>query len=413
MPEPKVRFKRDDGNSYPAWVSTRLSDLFQRINERNNGQFDNTKWISVAKMYYQNPDKVQSNNIDTRTYVMRYGDIAFEGHPNDEFMYGRFVLNDVGDGVISELFPIYRFRKEYVLKYWKYAIQVEKVMAPVYRKAITSSGASSNKLNEDDFLRESIYVPCLEEQQKIADFLSSVDEVISTSEQEVANLETQKKTVMKKIFSQEVRFKKADGTDFPEWEETTFGEIGAPYKNSIVDGPFGSNLKTQDYTESGVLVFQSNYITSGCFSIDKPFYISQKKAEDLKRCSAKSGDILIAKIGARFGMCDIIPPNIEGVLSSNSMKIDLDSRVALNVFYKFYLRYLYDTKYHYREIGITAQPALSLSYIRELEVPLPCLEEQRLIADFLSNFDEAIAAAKKELELWKELKKGLLQQMFV
>ncbi len=81
--------------------------------------------------------------------------------------------------------------------------------------------------------------------------------------------------------------------------------------------------------------------------------------------------------------------------------------------HKFYLRYLYDTKYHYREIGITAQPALSLSYIRELEAPLPCLEEQRLIADFLSDFDEAIAAAKKELELWKELKKGLLQQMFV
>ena len=141
--------------------------------------------------------------------------------------------------------------------------------------------------------------------------------------------------------------------------------------------------------------------------------MAQKKAEDLKRCSAKSGDILIAKIGARFGMCDIIPPNIEGVLSSNSMKIDLDSRVALNVFYKFYLRYLYDTKYHYREIGITAQPALSLSYIRELEVPLPCLEEQRLIADFLSAFDDAIFAAKKELELWKKMKKGLLQQMFV
>ena len=44
---------------------------------------------------------------------------------------------------------------------------------------------------------------------------------------------------------------------------------------------------------------------------------------------------------------------------------------------------------------------------------IPCFEEQHLIADFLSNFDEAIAAAKKELELWKELKKGLLQQMFV
>ena len=51
--------------------------------------------------------------------------------------------------------------------------------------------------------------------------------------------------------------------------------------------------------------------------------------------------------------------------------------------------------------------------MRKIVVGIPCLEEQRLIADFLSDFDEAIAAAKKELELWKELKKGLLQQMFV
>ena len=47
-------------------------------------------------MYFQDPDKVQSNNLDTRTYVMKKGDIAFEGHPNNEFKFGRFVLNDIG-----------------------------------------------------------------------------------------------------------------------------------------------------------------------------------------------------------------------------------------------------------------------------------------------------------------------------
>ena len=45
--------------------------------------------------------------------------------------------------------------------------------------------------------------------------------------------------------------------------------------------------------------------------------------------------------------------------------------------------------------------------------PIPCNEEQCLIANFLSYFDEAISAAKRELELWRKLKKGLLQQMFV
>ena len=61
----------------------------------------------------------------------------------------------------------------------------------------------------------------------------------------------------------------------------------------------------------------------------------------------------------------------------------------------------------------SAQPKLNQQTCRKIPVKKPCLEEQRLIADFLSDFDEAIAAAKRELELWKELKKGLLQQMFV
>lgn len=139
----EIRFKNDNGTNFPEWKRKKIGDLFYKVNERNNGQFDKTKWISVAKMYYQEPDKVTSNNIDTRTYVMRVGDMAFEGHPNSEFLFGRFVVNDLGDGVISELFPIYRHKTDYVLKYWKYAIQVESIMAHIYRKCITSSGASS------------------------------------------------------------------------------------------------------------------------------------------------------------------------------------------------------------------------------------------------------------------------------
>ena len=78
-------------------------------------------------MYFQEPEKVQSNNLDTRTYVMRLGDIAFEGHPNSDFQFGRFVANDIGDGIISELFPIYRHKLPYENSYWKYAIQIESI----------------------------------------------------------------------------------------------------------------------------------------------------------------------------------------------------------------------------------------------------------------------------------------------
>ena len=196
----EIRFRADDGSEFPEWEEKKIGDLFYKVNERNNGQFGKDKWISVAKMYYQDEDKVTSNNIDTRTYVMRVGDMSFEGHPNKEFKYGRFVVNDIGDGIISELFPIYRHKENYILKYWKYAIQFDSIMQKVYRKSITSSGSSSNKLDDDDFKRQSILVPCLAEQQKIADCLSSLDEVIEKQKATLAAWEELKKGLLQQMF---------------------------------------------------------------------------------------------------------------------------------------------------------------------------------------------------------------------
>lgn len=162
-----------------TWEQRKLGDLYKRVNERNDGTLGRDKWISVAKMYFQDPDKVQSNNLDTRTYVMKKGDIAFEGHPNNEFKFGRFVLNDIGTGIISELFPIYRPITEYDLDFWKYAIQLERVMAPIFAKSITSSGNSSNKLDHNHFLNQELLVPNIEEQKKIGTLLSILSKNIT------------------------------------------------------------------------------------------------------------------------------------------------------------------------------------------------------------------------------------------
>lgn len=302
MPEPKIRFMPDDGESFPAWQIRPMSDVFTEISEKNHPEMPVLSiQQGVGTVLRDSSDRnILYDKSNLKNYkAMQKGDYiihlrSFEG--------GLECSNH--DGISSPAYRILRPKTILPAAYRDYFRSYEFVHNKL---AVSVVGIRDGKnIDMDTFWEIPMAIPCLEEQQKIADFLSSVDEVISISEQEVENLETQKKAVMKKIFSQEERFKKADGSVFPEWEETKFGEIGAPYKNSIVDGPFGSNLKTQDYTETGVLVFQSNYITNGRFSIDKPFYVSEKKAEELKRCSAKSGDILIAKIGARFGMCDII-----------------------------------------------------------------------------------------------------------
>lgn len=129
-------------------------------------------------MYFQDPEKVQSNNIDTRTYVMHLNDIAFEGHPNREFTFGRFVQNDIGDGVISELFPIYQHIGKFDPSFWKIYIHREQNMRTVFAHAITSSGNSSNKLEEKHFLRQHIQVPDISEQEQIGELFSKLDKTI-------------------------------------------------------------------------------------------------------------------------------------------------------------------------------------------------------------------------------------------
>ncbi|VYU37363.1 Putative type-1 restriction enzyme specificity protein MPN_089 [Eubacterium limosum] len=193
---PEIRFKGFTG----AWEQRKLGEEFEKVNERNDGSFGREHWISVAKMYFQDPDKVQSNNIDTRTYVMRKGDIAFEGHPNVDFKFGRFVANDIGAGVVSELFPIYRHKQAYDNNYWKHAIQLEHIMAPIFAHSITSSGNSSNKLDSKHFLRQKISVPKLEEQKQIGSFFANLDHLITIHQHELEKLQNIKKSCLKMMF---------------------------------------------------------------------------------------------------------------------------------------------------------------------------------------------------------------------
>lgn len=397
MNEPKLRFKADDGSQFPDWKEKKIGDLFYKVNERNNGQFGKDKWISVAKMYYQDEDKVTSNNIDTRTYVMRIGDMAFEGHPNKEFKYGRFVVNDIGDGIISELFPIYRHKGEYVLKYWKYAIQIDTIMQKIYRKAITSSGASSNKLDNNDFENQSIPVPCLEEQQKIAEFLSTVDTVIEKQKETVSAWEERKKGVMQKLFSQEVRFKADDGSDFPEWEEKKLGDIGTAKMCKRV-------LKEQTGEKGDIPFFKI-----GTFGGVPDAFISRELYEELKSKYSfpRKGNILISAAGT-IGRTVVYDGEDAFFQDSNIVWLDTENTIILD---SFLLQFYNQTSWDNLEGGTIKRLYNGLFLSKSIN--LPCLAEQQKIADCLSSFDEVIEKQKATLIAWEEMKKGLLQQMFV
>lgn len=415
MAEPKIRFRRDDGSNYPEWKQIKIGNIYQKVNEKNDLSFTADKIISVANMFFRGSDDRNSLDDDyMKTYnVMRLGDIAFEGHENKEHKYGRFIANTIGDGIVSHIFVVLRPVDEHHNKeYWKIVINNERVLGPILRQS-TKKSTMMHDLVIEDFINKTISVPCLEEQQKIADFLSSVDEVIAASEQEVANLETQKKTVMKKIFSQEVRFKREDGSDFPEWEEKTIDDLcnlvtkqtGFDYSATIKPALLTSNKDAYPY-------LQTKNFSERSFNYQTDYYMPYSIAQQFPKLILDEPLLLFSIVGASVGNIAFFPGMVKCFLSGAICvaKFKCIDDIAFTYYYML-------SDMGQKQIKTVtkggAQATITIEDIRKFVIMMPCDEERIAITEFLSDFDEAIAAAKKELELWKELKKGLLQQMFV
>ena len=117
--------------------------------------------------------------------VLRIGDIAFEGHTNKEFRYGRFVANDVGDGIMSPRFSTLRPINEMPVSFWKYYIHYE----PIMRKILvcsTKAGTMMNELVASDFFAQDILVPSIEEQTKIGEYFQNLDNLITLHQRKLS-----------------------------------------------------------------------------------------------------------------------------------------------------------------------------------------------------------------------------------
>lgn len=163
---------------YLSWEQRKFSELYVVNNERNEScEFGYDKTLSVATMTYNGGNGAADNSLSTYK-VVRVGDIAFEGHTNKEHAYGRFVLNDAGDGLMSPRFSCLRPIVEQRYSFWKHYIPRESMMRPVLVNA-TKSGTMMNELVPADLMRESILVPVLYEQEAIGRFFKQLDDLIT------------------------------------------------------------------------------------------------------------------------------------------------------------------------------------------------------------------------------------------
>ena len=375
--KPRIRFK----GFTEDWEQRKLGDLYKRVNERNDGSLGRDKWISVAKMYFQDPDKVQSNNLDTRTYVMKKGDIAFEGHPNNEFKFGRFVLNDIGTGIISELFPIYRPITEYDLDFWKYAIQLERVMAPIFAKSITSSGNSSNKLDHNHFLNQELLVPNIEEQKKIGTILSILSKNITLYQRKLEKLKLAKKALLQKLFPK-------NGSQFPEIRFKGFADAWEQRELSSLTEYIGtgkSRFVIKEFGEYAILGSTNVIGYDDAYDYDGNF-------------------ILTARVGANAGQ-----------LYRYSGKVKITDNTVFLMSDRSQFIYYALTYFDLRRLSFgTGQPLVKSSELQKLNLCVPeSKSEQEKIGEIFNNIDNIITLHQRKLDKLQDVKKGLLQKMFV
>lgn len=388
MATPKLRFKEFDGD----WSETLFQDLFifkNGVNASKEQYGSGIKFINVLDII-NNPNgitydsiigsvNISSKEIDKN--LVKYGDVLFQrssetreevGQSNvylgkDPVVFGGFVIRGSAQKEYNPIFMNGLLKTDYL------------------RDQITQLSGGSTRFNigQDSLNKVSAYLPSKAEQTKIASFLSNVDEKISQLTQKHELLSQYKQGMMQKLFSQEIRFKADDGSEFGEWEETELGK-----HCQIKTGKLDANAMRPN----GEFRF---------YTCAKEFYLIDEYAFDTEA-------LLISGNGANVGYIHYY----KGKFNAYQRTYVLDQWQQNIIFIQYFLeQFLKERIYGEKKEGNT--PYIVLSTLSEMPLLLPCLEEQTKIANFLSAIDQKIEVVAQQIEQAKTWKKGLLQQMFV
>ena len=396
MRMPVLRFKADDGADFPDWKEKTLSEIANRVTRKNkNNQTDIPLTISSLDGLVDQRDyfkKTVASKDMSGYFLLQNGEFAYNKSYSVGFDYGSIKrLDKYTCGALSTLYICFGLKPNVGIDsdYLTHYFDSQKWNPEV--AAICAEGARNHGLLNvptADFFDIGIDVPSLPEQRKVADLLSTVDRVIAEQQSEVDAWEQRKKGVMQKLFSQEVRFKADDGSDFPDWEKKKLGEIceygrqrgiGAHYvgTENMLKGFGGIVINAPEAEAAGSLYFEGDTLMSNI----RPYLKKAWKANCNGACST---DVLVFH-----------PTNVESDY--------LHCVIASDSFVTYVMSAAKGSK----------MPRGDKSHIMQMPLILPSLPEQRKIADCLSSIDDVIVKAKAVLTKWQELKKGLLQQMFV
>lgn len=370
--QPKLRF--------PEFNDKVQINLIENICEVSTGNKDTQNKVENGEF----PFFVRSNNIErinSFSYdgeaVLTSGDGVGVGK-NFHYINGKFDYH-------QRVYCMNKFRDVHA-KYFYFQFSNS-----FYKRVMRMNAKNSvDSVRRDMITKMEIYCPSLPEQTKIADFLGAVDKQLELLTTKKEKLKLYKKGIMQKLFSQEIRFTKEDGTNYPDWEEYKLKDVVNFYNNlriPLKDSERNNLEKIYPYYgASGIIDYVDKYLFDGEFIL-----LGEDGANILTRSSRLS---YLAK--GKFWV-------------NNHAHVFKAKNSFNNYFICEYLETLDYSKYN----SGTAQPKLNSKAVSQIKISAPSLEEQTKIADFLTAIDNQIDAIDNQITKTENYKKGLLQQMFV
>ena len=281
------------------------------------------------------------------------------------------------------------------------------------RKKISTlaKGVSISNVYNSDLKKLNINLPCLSEQEKIASFLTSIDKKIEQLSKKDELLESYKKGVMQKIFSQKIRFKDDEGNGYSNWEEKKLGEIGR-FQTSSIDKLSKEN-ENKVFLINYMDVYRHQNINNQTI---KDFQIVTAKHSQIESCNLKEGDILFTPSSETpddIGHSVVIFEDLNNAVFSHHL-MRFRPSIKINILYSHYFCNIPSVLKQLAKFATgSTRFTISVKSFSLVTIQLPCIEEQTKIANFLSSIDTKISQNRKALEETKKFKKALLQQMFV
>ncbi|WP_180105291.1 restriction endonuclease subunit S [Acinetobacter sp. YH12108] len=276
---------------------------------------------------------------------------------------------------------------------------------------VTATGIGAGKLDTADLQNLKLYKPSSEEQTKIASFLSNVDEKISQLTQKHELLSQYKQGMMQKLFSQQIRFKADDGSEFGEWKETKFLNLMEDLWDYRGKTPKKLGM---DWGNGEIQSLSALNIKKGFIDFDADCHLG---SEDLYKVWMNKGDLvkddIIFTMEAPLGNVALVPDDRKYILSQRVVCFKTNKKCVFNPFlFQLILSDQFQNRIDELATGTTAK-GINQKSMQKIDVKIPSLEEQTKIANFLSTIDQKIEVVAQQIEQAKQWKKGLLQQMFV